>query len=153
MNESGLVPLASNQSTNNGVMGFSKLKALNKGNTITCSDTTVGVDTMFYQEDDFIGYSHIQQLVAKFRPFNKKIAAFIISSCMMATSNQKYDYGHKFNRNEMTKTKIQLPVKDGSIDYKFMENYISAIQKLVIKGVVLYADSKIEATRKTAEKN
>lgn len=48
---------------------------------------------------------------------------------------------------------IELPVKDGSIDYKFMENYISAIQKLVIKDVVLYADSKIEATRKTVEKN
>ena len=36
-------------------MGFSELKALNKGNTITCSDTTLGADTMYYQAIDFIG--------------------------------------------------------------------------------------------------
>lgn len=56
----GDVPLVSNQSVDNGVMGFSQLKALNKGNSITCSDTTIGTETMFYQEKDFIGYSHIQ---------------------------------------------------------------------------------------------
>ena len=50
----GATPLVSNQSIDNGVMGFSSLKPLNKGNTITCSDTTVGADTMFYQSNDFI---------------------------------------------------------------------------------------------------
>ena len=62
----GSIPLVSNQSIDNGVMGFSELKALNKGNSITCSDTTVGADTMFYQSKDFIGYSHIQHFVPKF---------------------------------------------------------------------------------------
>lgn len=32
-------------------------------------------------------------------------------------------------------------------DYDLMQIFISAIQKLVIKDVVLYADRKIEATR------
>ena len=70
----GDVPLISNSSVNNGVMGFSNLKANNKGNSITCSDTTLGAETMYYQEKDFIGYSHIQHLVPKFEPFDKKIA-------------------------------------------------------------------------------
>ena len=43
---------------------------------------------------------------------------------------------------------IQLPTKDGEIDFEYMETLISAIQKLVIKDVVLYADKKIEATKK-----
>jgi hypothetical protein len=70
LSEKGKVPLISNSSANNGVMGFSHLQATNKGNTITCSDTTLGAVTMFYQQDDFIGYSHIQHLVPKFKPFN-----------------------------------------------------------------------------------
>ena len=104
-------------------MGFSSLKPLNCGNTITCSDTTVGAETMFYQENDFIGYSHIQHFVPKFKPFNKRIAKFLISSCRIATSNKNYDYGHKFNREEMNKTKIYLPIKDNKIDFNFMESF------------------------------
>lgn len=119
--------MISNQSVNNGVMGFSELRALNDGNTITCSDTTIGTETMFYQEENFIGYSHIQHFVPKFSPFNKKIAAFIISMCRIATKN-KYDYGNKFNRNVMNKTKIQLPTKNGEIDYEFMESFIAELE-------------------------
>lgn len=123
----GSVPLVSNQSVDNGVMGFSELKALNKGNSITCSDTTIGTETMFYQEKDFIGYSHIQQFVPKFAPFNRRIAAFIISSCRIATL-KKYDYGHKFNRTAMEKTKIQLPAINGKIDFDFMESFIAELE-------------------------
>lgn len=123
----GTIPLVSNQSIDNGVMGFSELKALNKGNCITCSDTTIGTETMFYQEKDFIGYSHIQHLVPKFSPFNRRIAAFIISSCRIATL-KKYDYGHKFNRDAMAKTKIQLPMIKGEIDFDFMESFIAELE-------------------------
>ena len=87
-------------------MGFSNLEANNKGNSISCSDTTLGADTMFYQENDFIGYSHIQHLVPKFKPFNRSIANVIISACRVATTNM-YDYGNKFNRDAMKKTKIK----------------------------------------------
>ncbi len=127
ISESGNVPLISNSSSNNGVMGFSNLEANNKGNTISCSDTTLGADTMYYQENDFIGYSHIQHLVPKFEPFNKAIASVIISACRVSTSKQ-YDYGNKFNRDAMNKTKIQLPTKNGEIDFEFMEEFIAELE-------------------------
>jgi hypothetical protein len=151
ISENGKVPLISNSSTDNGVMGFSNLEANNLGNTISCSDTTLGGDTMFYQKNDFIGYSHIQHLVPKFKPFNREIASFIISTCRLSTS-KKYDYGTKFNRVAMNSTKIQLPTKDQKPNYKLMQTLISAIQKMVIKEVVLYADRKIEATRRVVLK-
>lgn len=125
--ENGTVPLISNSSTNNGVMGFSKLEPNNKGNTISCSDTTLGADTMFYQEKSFIGYSHIQHLVPKFKPFNKSIASVIISACKVSTL-KKYDYGNKFNRDAMKKTKIQLPSKNGEMDFEFMTNFINEVE-------------------------
>ncbi|MDE6617613.1 MAG: restriction endonuclease subunit S [Clostridiales bacterium] len=127
LSENGNVPLVSNSSVDNGVMGFSLLSALNKGNTLTCSDTTLGADTMFYQERDFIGYSHIQHLVPKFQHFNKAIAEFIIAACRMSTS-KKYDYGNKFNRDAMNETLIQLPQKDNEIDFDFMESFIAELE-------------------------
>lgn len=108
-------------------MGFSNLKANNKGSTLTCSDTTLGAETMYYQENDFIGYSHIQNLIPKFKIFNKAIASFIISTCRISTS-KKYDYGNKFNRDAMNKTKIQLPVKNKKIDFEFMKKFIADIE-------------------------
>ena len=123
----GNIPLISNSSTENGVMGFSSLEPLNKGNTITCSDTTIGAETMFYQEKDFLGYSHIQHLVPKFEPFDKAIASFIISACRVSTSKQ-YDYGNKFNRESMNKTKIQLPIKNGKLDFEFINSFIAELK-------------------------
>ncbi len=133
----GKIPLISNSSTNNGVMGFSNLKANNKGNSITCSDTTLGADTMFYQENDFIGYSHIQHLVPKINPFNKSIASMIISASRVSTSKQ-YDYGNKFNRLAMNNTKIQLPTKNKQIDFEFMENFITELEAERIKYLEAY---------------
>lgn len=118
-------------------MGFSALKALNKGNSITCSDTTIGTETMFYQEKDFIGYSHVQHLVPKFWPFNRKIAVFMISACRIATL-KKYDYGHKFNREAIAQTTIQLPIKEGKIDFDFMEGVINALENQRVAQLSAY---------------
>ncbi len=122
-------------------MGFSNLEPLNKGNTITCSDTTIGTDTMFYQENDFIGYSHIQHLVPKFEPFNNAIAIVIISACKVSTSNSKYDYGKKFNRYAMNNTKIQLPTKNSKIDFEFMERCIAELEAERITKLNAYLET------------
>ena len=147
LNPTGKIALISNSASDNGVMGFSNLKANNQGNTLTCSDTTFGPDSMFYQKKDFIGYSHIQHFVPKFDAFNFAIASWIISACRVATSNSNYDYGNKFNRIAMNRTKIHLPIKNGQIDFAFMEIFITAIQKLAIKDVVHYSDRKIAASK------
>ena len=133
----GKVPLISNSSVDNGVMGFSELSAINKGNSITCSDTTLGANTMYYQEYDFIGYSHIQHFVPKFQNMNKNIAFFIISSCRIATA-QKYDYGNKFNRDRMNNTLIQLPQKNGKIDFQFMDLFIKELEEKQISKISTY---------------
>ena len=129
MSENGTTPLVSNASIDNGVMGFSNLPPLNKGNSLSCSDTTLGAETMYYQKDDYIGYQHIQSLIPKFDHFNSSIAFFIISASRVATSNSQYDYGHKFNRESMRKTIIFLPVCDnGFINFDFMESFIAELE-------------------------
>lgn len=133
----GNVPIISNNSVNNGIIGYSKLKPLNKGNSITCSDTTIGADTMFYQEKDFIGYSHVQYLKPLFPEFNKKIAFFIISILRIITKN-KYNYGNKFNRENMNNTIFSLPIKNNKIDFEFMYDYISELEEERISELTAY---------------
>ena len=64
----------------------------------------------------------------------------------------KYSYGKKLRSSQSLHFKMQLPVKDGKPDYETMETLISAIQKSVIKDVVLYADKKIETTKYIIDK-
>ena len=45
-----------------------------------------------------------------------------------------------------------MPVKDCELDLQNVKTLISAIQKLVIKDVVLYADSKIAETKNIIQK-
>lgn len=147
ISKGGFIPVVSNGSTDNGVMGFSNLEALNKGNSITCSDTTIGADTMYYQKDDFIGYQHIQRFEPKISPFNDKIASFIISACRHSTKNKGYDYGFKFNRTEMNKTVIQLPLNNDAdkytnlcdkINFDFMELFIGDLENERISELNAY---------------
>ena len=54
-----------------------------------------------------------------------------------------YSHKNKLGGWNTVKDKwIQLPQKNGEIDFDFMENLISAIQKLVIKDVVLYTNQR-----------
>ena len=59
----------------------------------------------------------------------------------------KFDFGKKLRSSQSLNFKLILPSKNHQPDYETMETFISAIQKLVIKDVVLYADKKISATK------
>lgn len=139
--ENGKTPYVSNQSQNNGYIGWSNLPPLNPSNVITLSDTWQSERTIFYQDAKFIGKSHLQVMNAYDTKFKKLELFFVISSFRKAILEIKYDYGTKFNRDKIKTTKIQLPTTiSNHVDYNFMGTFISAIQKLAIKDVVLYAD-------------
>lgn len=83
-----------------------------------------------------------------------KAAIFVTSAIHKAAHTGEFNYGHNFYAKDADALNVKLPAKGDVPDYEFMKNYyISAIQKLVIKDVVLYADSKIEATKSIVSKN
>ena len=138
-----VVPIISNTNVRNWVMWYSNYDSLNEWNILTCSDTTIWADTMFYQENAFIGYSHIQSLIPKGK-FNKLIAMYIISLVRKVTW-KTYSYWTKFNRKAMWNTQINLPVNsDNQINYNLIETYVKATQKLVIKDLVDNINKKLE---------
>jgi hypothetical protein len=69
---------------------------------------------------------------------------FTVPCINKVTDLNIYSYKNKLGGWNVVKDKyIQLPIKNNQPDYKLMDTLISAIQKLVIKDVVLYTDKKL----------
>ncbi len=96
-----------------------------------------------YGADDHIAVVHTEKIPTK-------ASMFVTSAIHKASHTGKFDYGHNFYAKDADALDIMLPTKNGYPDYEYMERLISAIQKLVIKDVVLYTDAKINATKAVA---
>ena len=106
-----------------------------------------------YQENDFYSNdSHNLVLYPKENTYRDKINQFYLATCVNKSLKHKYSWGDSISSTKIKKDKISLPVKDGEPNYEIMKDFISATQKLVIKDVVHFADSKIEATKLVSNK-
>jgi len=132
-------------SLNNGIRGYIKEdeQFLNKGNTISFGQDTA---TMFYQEKSYFTGDKIKIIEPRDDKFNKQNAQFFITS--MRKSFSSFSWGSSsFNENIIKSQPIQLLSTNNQPNYKLMNIFISAIQKLVIKDVVIYADKKIATSK------
>lgn len=68
---------------------------------------------------------------------------FAVQSINKVTDLPTYSYKNKLGGWNVVKNKyIQLPIKNNKPDYEIMDTIISAIKKMAIKDVVLYAEKK-----------
>ena len=73
---------------------------------------------------------------------------FMVMCINKVTDLPQYSYKNKLGGwNIVSKKNILLPTKNGKIDFEYMENFILALKKLVIKDVVQYSDNKIKLTK------
>lgn len=113
---SGTTPVLANSSFNNGIGGYIGLEPTEKGGIITFSDTTNGASTMFFQPNDFIGYSHVQGMYPyDSSHWNEKCCLYFIAS-MQRASGCRFDYANKFNRDIVSALKVKLPIQTDSND-------------------------------------
>gem|GEM_PF-99475 len=104
------------------------------GNTFYRSyDFGAGDDTGVYWNDE--------------KEYSKEMMLFCTAS-MERSLLGKFSYGQKLRSSQSLNFEMKLPTQYDQPDYEKMETFISAIQKLVIKDVVQYADQKIAATQK-----
>lgn len=99
-----------------------------------------------YGGDDHVAIVHTDKLPMK-------AAIFVTTAIHKSSHNGQFDYGRNFYAKDADKLDIALPVKNGQPDYGTMETIISAIHKLVMEEVVLYAERKIKATREVVSNN
>ncbi|MCI5698636.1 MAG: restriction endonuclease subunit S [Clostridiales bacterium] len=150
---SGNIPYLCASADNNSVSSYIEHKEglKDKGNCIFIGGKTFVIS---YQENDFFSNdSHNLALYLKQEDEADKVNQLFLATCLRKSLSHKYSWGNSISNKKIQNDKVMLPIKDGVVDYKAMSTIISAVKKLVIKDVVLYADNKINATKKVISKN
>lgn len=150
--ESGTTPYLCASAENNGVSSYISYKneLLENGNCIFIGGKTFVVS---YQKDDFYSNdSHNLALYLKEQNVTKSNQLYL-ATCIRKGLSHKYSWGDSISGSKIKSDKFQLPTKNNKPDYATMETFIKAVEKLVIKDVVLYADSKIKATKNVIKKD
>lgn len=150
--ESGTTPYLCASAENNGVSSYISYKneLLENGNCIFIGGKTFVVS---YQKDDFYSNdSHNLALYLKEQNVTKSNQLYL-ATCIRKGLSHKYSWGDSISGSKIKSDKFQLPTKNNKPDYATMETFIKAVEKLVIKDVVLYADSKIETTKNVVKKD
>ena len=124
--EKGKYPYIVRTSSNNGQKGFidEDEQYLNEGNTIAFGQDTA---TMFYQEKPYFTGDKIKVLKPKISKFNKNNAQFFLVA--MRKPFELFSWGtSSYNVDIIKSQKIILPVKNGEIDFDFMESFIAELE-------------------------
>ena len=148
---SGHTPYLSASRENNAVSSYISYNEdlLDKGDCIFIGGKTFVVT---YQGQDFYSNdSHNLTLYLKDEPSKTKLNQLFMVSCIYKSLGKRYSWGDSISNKKIQTDWVTLPTNNQQPDYSFMEILISAVQKLVIKDVVLYADRKIAATRQVIE--
>ena len=138
----GNLPFVTAGEANEGISAFisNKVEIFSKNTTTIDMFGSAKYRNYDYGADDHVAVVHTENLP-------KHAAIFVTAACHKAAHTGKFSYSRNFYAKDADELFISLPVKDGNPDYEIMALFISAVQKLVIKDVVQYADQKIAATK------
>ena len=144
----GALPFVTAGETDEGISAFigNEVEIFPKNTTTIDMFGSAKYRNYDYGADDHIAVIHTEHLA--------KFAAIFVTTTIHKTSYAgQFSYSRNFYAKDADELVISLPTQTNKQpDYAAMEIFISAIQKLVIKNVVLYADEKIAATKKIIKK-
>jgi len=148
---SGDTPYLCASRENNSVSSYISYdsKYLENGNCIFIGGKTFVVT---YQEYDFYSNdSHNLILYLKNENNRDKLTQLYLATCINKNLGHKYSWGDSISNKKIQNDRVALPVNNGQPDLSLMATLISAIQKLVIKDVVLFAEKKITAHKQVVK--
>lgn len=144
----GNIPFVMAGITNTGVVNYIS----NPVATFPKNAITIDIfGNAFYRNYDFGAGDDTGVYWNTERELSREMMLFLTKASEKALEG-KFSYGKKLRSSQSLNFRMKLPTKNGTPDYDFMNTYISAIHKLVIKEVVFYADRKIQATKKVIKK-
>ncbi len=150
---SGYTPYLCASANNNSVSSYISYdeKYLDEGNAIFIGGKTFAVS---YQEKDFYSNdSHNLVLYLKNEKYRDKLSQLYLATCVNRSLEHKYSWGNSISSKKIKKDTILLPVINEKPNYNIMSIFIKAIQKIVIKDVVIYSNEKMQLTKQVIEKN
>lgn len=133
----GNLPFVTAGEANEGVSDFigNNVQVFSKNTTTIDMFGSAKYRNYEYGGDDHVAIVHTEDL-----PMNAAI--FVTSAIHKASHHGQFNYGRNFYAKDADELYILLPTKNQNPDYNTMTTVISAIQKLVIKDVVLYVKSR-----------
>lgn len=146
LENSGVDPYLCASSENNSISTYITYKEelKDEGNCVFIGGKTFVVT---YQEKDFYSNdSHNLGLYLKDENFRNEYIQLYLVTCVKKSLGHQYSWGNSISKAKIKNDNISLPTINSKISYEKMEKFIKAIQKLVIKDVVKYADEKIKTT-------
>lgn len=143
---SGETPYLCASAENNSVSSYISYnrRYIEEGNCIFIGGKTFVVS--WQKEDFFSNDSHNLALYYKGEQ-KDRLTQLFLATCIKKSLCHKYSWGNSISKSKIKEDYVDLPVKDCELDLQNVKTLISAIQKLVIKDVVLYADRKIAETK------
>ncbi|OVZ88408.1 restriction endonuclease [Yersinia frederiksenii] len=143
----GDIPFVMAGVTNSGVVNFIS----NPVSSFPRNSITADIfGNVFYRNYDFGAGDDTGVYWSDNNNYSKENMLFFAAS-MGCLLKGKYDFGKKLRSSQSKNKTMNVIIKNNMPDYSFMEILISAIQKLVIKDVVQYADRKIALHRQVVK--
>lgn len=142
----GDIPLVTAGFNNQGIAEFIS----NEEQTTFNGGLTIDMfGNCFYRDYKFKADDNI--LIFDTEEITKEAKLFVATSINKVISGL-YSYSNQYRIKSFNNTVIKLPVnKLGEIDWEYMEKYIKATEKVVIRDVVEWKNEIIEKTKEVVE--
>ena len=147
------IPLLTAGIENQGLARYAKPKQCPTvlKNAISISANGANTGATFYHDEEFAVLQDAYAIKLKNMEIPDKQTGLFLASCIGKVLHGNFSWTYKAGWERVKYLSIKLPVKKTEeIDWEFMEDYIKAIQKIVIKDVVKYKDEVIAKTKEIA---
>lgn len=109
---------------------------IDKGNCVFIGGKTFVVT---YQEKDFYSNdSHNLVLYLKDNSKRNRETQLFLAACINKSLGYKYSWGDSISYSKIQKDKVSLPIKNGTIDFEFMESFLAEIEVMRIAKLETY---------------
>lgn len=149
------LPCLTSSFKNQGLNYFAPVQGATVLKSVITIPQNSDVYRAYYQSSDFTVLSDAYAIDWKFdkRTLSREQYLFMVMCINKVTDLPIYSYKNKLGGWNVVKDKyILLPQANGEIDFNYMEDFISAMQKLAIKDVVSFTDRKIAGTKEVIAK-
>ena len=136
-------------SVNNWIQGYAQKLNYEPNSKNTFSVVQIGENVCQFRESDWYASQNIFLLIPKKDQAEKlvKNRLYIISIINKSLTKFSGWYVSYPTLDSLKNSVLKIPLFDWQIDFDFMETFIRAIKKLVIKDLVLWNERKLQTYR------
>ena len=117
-------------------------------NVISISANGANTGVTFYQSDEFAVLQDAYAIKLKNTEIPNKQVGLFLAACINKILHGNFSWTFKAGWERIKEMSISLPIKEsGEIDWEYMEKYIKATEKVVIRDVVDWKNEMIEKTK------